>query len=113
MGVIDTARIRGPVIKPSEIPKEKLKNIKRNVEDEDNYQNDNTCVICYNEINEESFVTDLPACHHKYHHSCISEWFKINSKCPLCKKDYKGQFDLQANDPDQEDIMEIEPLLER
>lgn len=101
------------MINQNEIPKEKLKNIQRKVEDEENYQNDNTCVICYNEINEESFVTDLPACHHKYHYTCISEWFKINSKCPLCKKDYIGQFNIQAGNGDQDDIIEVEPLIQR
>ena len=105
---------RGGDINLEEIPKERFKNIRQNVSDEDNYLNDNTCIICYNEINEESFVTDLPICHHKYHHSCISEWFKINSKCPLCKTDYVGQFDIEANNlVEDDDIIEAEPLIQR
>ena len=98
-------------VKQEAIPKEKFKDIIREkVGEEDNYLNTKDCIICYNQINEESFVTDLPDCHHLYHHRCISEWFKINSKCPLCKKDYLDKFN-NLIEPANEDIIEIEPLI--
>jgi predicted Zn-ribbon and HTH transcriptional regulator len=102
------------VINQQQIPKKKMKDLPRQEnEDEENYLNDNNCIICYNEINEESFVTDLPVCHHKYHHECISKWFEVNSKCPLCKTDYIGQFDNMGNNRQEEDIVDVEPLIVR
>lgn len=70
--------------------------------------NNKECIICYEEIGDESFITDLPECHHMYHYKCISEWFKVDSKCPLCKKDYYGKFDGVVA-PNNEDA---QPLLQ-
>ena len=98
-------------MKQEKIPKVKKKDLKREItSDRDNYMNDFTCIICYNEIGEESFVTDLPDCHHTYHHKCISEWFKINSKCPLCKKDYINRFD---NNQPPVNLVDPQPIIRR
>ena len=63
------------------------------IDDSENFVNTNNCVICYNDFGDDSFLTDLPKCHHIYHYKCISEWFKVNSKCPMCKEDYLNEFD--------------------
>ena len=85
-----------------------MKDLRRDLpKDEENYLNDNNCIICYNEINDESFITDLPECHHMYHHACISEWFQIYTKCPLCKQDYYGKFEGVGNNQE-----EAQPLID-
>lgn len=42
------------------------------------------CLICHDDIeSENSYV--LPECNHKYHVSCIIQWFRLgNSNCPYC-----------------------------
>jgi hypothetical protein len=96
-------------INQNKIPKKKLKEVQRNdIEDEENYMNDKNCIICYEEINDESFITDLPECHHMYHYKCISEWFKRESKCPLCKIDYYGRFDDVPNNQEED----AQPLIQ-
>ena len=47
-----------------------------------------------------------------YHHACISKWFEVNSKCPLCKTDYIGKFkDVGNRENNERDLIEIEPLV--
>lgn len=46
----------------------------------------NICSICLEEYDNEKGVCKL-RCEHIYHKECISEWFKSNNNCPLCRKD--------------------------
>lgn len=39
-------------------------------------------------------------CDHHYHHSCVTEWLGLNSKCPLCKRDFRK--DHVDEDSDEE-----------
>ena len=96
------------------IPKILLKNLNRiNIEDQNNYLNNQNCVICHKEINDNSFITDLPECNHMYHHSCISEWFKIKTKCPICKRDYHEKFEIveEYNNQYFNDLLEQIPQI--
>jgi hypothetical protein len=46
---------------------------------------DDTCTICYNEMNENDSYT-IPECSHKFHTNCIVNWFRIsNGICPYCR----------------------------
>ena len=48
----------------------------------DNY--DNMCSICYEQFDENNLEYTLE-CNHKFHNSCIINWFRLgNSNCPLC-----------------------------
>lgn len=43
-----------------------------------------TCVICLDDISENQDTFEIE-CGHKYHTSCIINWFRNGSKsCPLC-----------------------------
>lgn len=55
------------------------------------------CCICYAPINDESFMTELPVCHHVYHHSCVMEWLKKNPKCPICRANVVSNIQLGNN----------------
>jgi hypothetical protein len=40
------------------------------------------CPICLESTNK---VSSLP-CNHKFHYTCLKEWFKVNRNCPICRK---------------------------
>lgn len=42
------------------------------------------CVICMDNIQENQECISL-TCNHVFHTSCITQWFRINSTCPLCR----------------------------
>jgi hypothetical protein len=49
---------------------------------EKNYNNNNTCSICINKINnKESY---LP-CGHVFHSDCILNWMEYKMNCPICR----------------------------
>lgn len=39
------------------------------------------CPICLNECNDISITT----CNHKICNQCITNWFRVNQTCPLCR----------------------------
>ena len=48
-------------------------------------RNQNTCVICLDEFEDDESVTVLPQCHHIYHRECINKWLNVNQICPICR----------------------------
>ncbi|GAN04180.1 hypothetical protein MAM1_0057d03640 [Mucor ambiguus] len=45
-------------------------------------------------------------CQHHYHKDCVHEWLALNSKCPLCKRDFRGKDyvgDSDESDTDDDD----------
>lgn len=38
-----------------------------------------------------SYFLFVYRCDHIYHESCVVEWLALNSKCPLCKRDFRGK----------------------
>jgi hypothetical protein len=48
----------------------------------------NNCGICLEPIQLNDFVLDFNSCVHykNFHEDCISKWMKVDSLCPLCKK---------------------------
>ena len=48
-------------------------------------------------------------CTHAFHSSCIEEWLKLKSDCPLCKKDFRDHEEYKAH-PDCPQIIEIPPI---
>ncbi|XP_063792848.1 E3 ubiquitin-protein ligase RNF12-A-like [Pseudophryne corroboree] len=45
-----------------------------------------SCAICLMEYEEGEPVIVL-SCSHRYHPSCISQWFDINLSCPVCRRE--------------------------
>ncbi|GAA5808144.1 hypothetical protein MFLAVUS_001528 [Mucor flavus] len=62
---------------------------------------DAVCTICLSEYENDELVCKL-WCDHHYHYSCVTEWLGLNSKCPLCKRDFRGK-DFVNQDSDDED----------
>lgn len=46
---------------------------------------DTECAVCLAEFEEGDQLRYLPPCSHTFHVSCIDEWFRIHSSCPLCR----------------------------
>jgi hypothetical protein len=46
------------------------------------------CIICISSFNVNEKITELE-CTHIFHTSCITEWVKYKSDCPVCRKSIK------------------------
>ncbi|CAO3636506.1 unnamed protein product [Mucor hiemalis] len=64
---------------------------------------DAVCSICLSEYENDELICKL-WCDHIYHESCVVEWLALNSKCPLCKRDFRGKdFADDQNSGDEEE----------
>ena len=46
-----------------------------------------TCVICHNVIEQHSIFRKINQCGHSFHVQCIDEWLNNHSTCPTCRVD--------------------------
>ncbi len=61
--------------------------IKKVINLEDNRRD---CIICLNEFKIGQNIYTLP-CSHIFHVRCLNKEIKIRQKCPICRKELKGQ----------------------
>jgi len=45
------------------------------------------CTICQDPSTAEMCM--LRSCNHPFHRSCISQWFRTSSRCPVCRNDIR------------------------
>lgn len=57
---------------------------------------DTTCSICQETV---ECATRIRACGHCFHSECISQWFSMNTRCPMCRHDIR---DLNAPNATQQ-----------
>ncbi len=51
----------------------------------------NSCIVCFNSINEEEMC--ITNCEHKYCLDCLKKWFdRGNISCPFCRQDIEHFF---------------------
>nr|CAB3470239.1 unnamed protein product [Digitaria exilis] len=43
------------------------------------------CAICLDELRHGELCSEVPACRHIFHESCIRAWTKKMNSCPLCR----------------------------
>ena len=48
---------------------------------------DSPCAVCQEAIT--SGGVRIRQCHHAYHRSCISNWFSMSVRCPVCRHDIR------------------------
>lgn len=46
-----------------------------------------TCAICQDTIVN---ATRIRQCGHVFHENCISQWFSMNTRCPVCRHDIRS-----------------------
>jgi hypothetical protein len=54
-----------------------------------------SCPICLENYSPNQERMYLP-CFHSYHRECITEWFGMNSTCPLCKINVEETFNIRV-----------------
>ena len=56
-----------------------------------NTNNNDDCSICLSKLSKLTILSKSHtlSCNHTYHKNCITEWFKNNSTCPLCRTNVK------------------------
>lgn len=47
---------------------------------------DTTCSICQESV---TCATRIRGCGHCFHSDCISQWFTMNTRCPMCRYDIR------------------------
>ncbi|KAH0678095.1 hypothetical protein KY284_019180 [Solanum tuberosum] len=50
----------------------------------DERNNNDDCLVCLDEIGEETQVLRLP-CSHMFHADCVTKWLENSHYCPLCR----------------------------
>lgn len=63
--------------------------------------NDSSCAICLDKPENKQFVRTT--CNHVYCKDCIDKWFEMNSKCPICKRDFN---DVESNNSGDDDAVQ-------
>ncbi|XP_078160685.1 RING/U-box superfamily protein [Carex rostrata] len=72
----------------NEIGKENLKSEESGKSSEDEL----TCSVCLEQVNEGDLLRSLP-CLHQFHASCIDPWLRQQGTCPVCKYRVNGETD--------------------
>jgi len=65
---------------------EDIKKIPKLVYKKKPHQTEETCSICFTEVEVGVKVRKLPCCH-EYHSKCIKQWLVNEKSCPICKKE--------------------------
>jgi hypothetical protein len=67
-------------------------NNKNDLIEQEDYINNNVCIICTNEFKKDDEIITLSKeydidceCNYSYHRDCIDEWFERSRSCPLCR----------------------------
>jgi len=65
---------------------EEIKKIPKKVCTRKPDQPEETCSICFMEVETGTKIRKLPCCH-EYHSKCIKQWLLNEKSCPICKKE--------------------------
>ena len=58
-----------------------------------------TCSICQESVTS---ATRIRACGHCFHHGCITQWFSMNPRCPMCRHDIRDGLRTSASSSSNE-----------
>lgn len=57
------------------------------------------CSVCMASMNNATGVPcRLRHCGHRFHRSCLSQWFRHSSRCPVCRNDIREVPNNQSNE---------------
>ena len=67
------------------------------IDNDKNYFDSDTCVICLEEFkNDKNNLINL-GCKHRFHTQCLKDWIKYNKKCPICRQKISIRNILEKN----------------
>ncbi len=52
-----------------------------------NINNNDECVICFEQYEAKSLLAVIQQCHHIFHEHCIMDAFKYKLACPMCRNE--------------------------
>ena len=58
-----------------------------------------SCSICQDTISVDG--CQLRGCQHAYHRGCIQLWFSSSVRCPVCRRDIRGDSESQTSSESQ------------
>lgn len=58
-----------------------------------------SCSICQDSISADG--CQLRGCQHAYHRACIQLWFGSSVRCPVCRRDIRGDSESQTSSESQ------------
>lgn len=53
---------------------------------DENYSEENCCVVCLNDVIGGEDCRKLPKCGHVFHVECVDTWLERNWTCPICRR---------------------------
>jgi len=56
------------------------------------------CAICHQKLRVNESCREIKICVHVFHADCIEPWFRMNMKCPLCKREVRNPFTNENQD---------------
>ena len=88
-----------------ESDKRRFKRLKKNTDNKEmQLPLDTECIICTCIITE---LANPDGCNHNFCKSCLIEWSKRSSKCPMCKKRYNTIFTYDKGEKKQISLFEL------
>ncbi|KAI2504977.1 finger protein [Fragilaria crotonensis] len=86
---------------PQRILSETKNNEEEDDDERDHDNNDGTvCSICLVDFDAGDAVRDLP-CKHFFHLSCVDNWLRSESTCPLCRESCRPAVDAREQEQQQ------------
>ncbi len=64
---------------------------------EDITSSTNSCAICQDAIS--SGGCQIRHCRHEFHRSCLTNWFGMSARCPVCRHDIRNQSGESSQTP--------------
>ena len=75
----------------------KKSNITNEISKEVIKEEDNQCIICLADYDNEYHIKKKLKCKHSLCESCFNQWYKIKESCPVCRKNL---FNVPSDRPD-------------
>ncbi|XP_051132128.1 RING-H2 finger protein ATL17-like [Andrographis paniculata] len=63
------------------------------------YIDQDECVVCLGELEDEDTVRWLPNCKHAFHVTCIDRWFAAQTSCPMCRSPVVSKEETHSEPP--------------
>ena len=76
------------------------------------YEQD-SCRICMETLNTDDIIRKLNTCNHTFHLTCIDQWFRNHTRCPICRNDIRDSIEEDVNEietNDDDEYIDTNPI---